>query len=231
MLILDQQQTTVNATTGFLDDSAFDLAQTFTVGASGHLSGISVVIANAGPVTLSLLETVAGVPTFFVLASAVAIAPSLPGLTFFDFSSSDIHVHVGEVLAFSPSAVGSNGQVIGEDIGLAGIDPYSGGDEFYIDPGIGVTAWQPFATYPLSAFAALGVTHIDAAFETFVAVSEPDTLFIFGGALIALCILHPATLNAANRVIALRSNKGARIGTAFYPELFMAKMRPFLSRH
>lgn len=82
-------------------------------------------------------------------------------------------------MAFAPSAASSTGQVIAEEIGWAGVDPYSGGDEFYLDPAIGVSDWQPFASFPQSTFADGGVQHIDVAFVTYAAVPEPSTLAVF----------------------------------------------------
>jgi hypothetical protein len=181
-LILDQQQTTVDATTGFLT-GVQELAQTFTVGKSGRLGGITIDVAAGLPVTLDLLQVVGGVPTFSILASAVAAGPTSPAFTFFDFTSSDIHVHVGEVLAFAPSVTTSNGQVVGEDISFGSGDPYTGGEEFLYKPRMGITTWQPFAS------TVTGATHSDIAFETFLAVPEPSAVFIFGGSLMALCVL------------------------------------------
>ena len=71
--IIDQQQTGLDATTGFgapTDLSYWTyLAQTFTVGISGQLDSISIFAANGGglPITLNLLQTSGGLPTAHVL--------------------------------------------------------------------------------------------------------------------------------------------------------------------
>jgi hypothetical protein len=50
----------------------------------------------------------------------------------FDFSPENIMVTPGQVLAFHPIATGSNGQVVGNEIGFnSAPDPYAGGSEFY----------------------------------------------------------------------------------------------------
>jgi hypothetical protein len=73
-----------------------------------------------------------------VLASAAAGSSGPPTWTTFDFSSSNIEVTIGDVLAFQLIATGSNGQVVGEEITGTGNgtfpvapDPYPGGAMFY----------------------------------------------------------------------------------------------------
>jgi hypothetical protein len=68
--IIDQQQSALTAVTGF-QTNLTDIAQTFTVGVSGKLDSISILTTNAGnPLTLNLLQTSGGSPTFTMLASA-----------------------------------------------------------------------------------------------------------------------------------------------------------------
>src|SRR6476660_4554441 len=118
--IIDQQQLQLNATAGF-QTGQLDLAQTFTVGISGRLDGISIIAANGGglPIGLDLLETLAGVPTTTVIANVVIPTTSgnISWITF-DFSADDIMVTAGQVLAFQPLATGSNGQVVGDEFGF-----------------------------------------------------------------------------------------------------------------
>jgi hypothetical protein len=175
-VLIDQQQLSVTATTGFLSDVQ-TLAQTFTVGVSGELSSIEIVLAASSPITLNLLQTSLGAPTSSILATAVANAPSSPGLTNFDFTSSHILVHAGEVLAFQPFTTVIAGQVLGIDIAYGGADPYTGGELFQG----GANSWQPFISL-LNGQRPIG--GVDAAFTTYVdsgvpAVPLPAAFLLF----------------------------------------------------
>ena len=81
------------------------LAQTFTVGQNGELSAIAIALNASTPIALNVLRTSDGVPTSTILASAAAVIPGdrLGFWTYYDFSSSHLNVHTGEVLAFQPS--------------------------------------------------------------------------------------------------------------------------------
>jgi hypothetical protein len=129
--IIDQQQPVLTAVTGF-QTNLTDIAQTFTVGVSGKLDSISILTTNAGnPLTLDLLQTSGGFPTFTVLASAVAGTTGTLAPVTFDFSSSDIIVSVGDVLAFQPIVFGI-GSEVGQALGFgADPDPYTRGEMFY----------------------------------------------------------------------------------------------------
>ena len=62
--VLDQSQSQFLTTSGFLG-YVQTFAQTFTVGISGRLDGISLVVAGGDkPLDLRLLDTVGGVPSF-----------------------------------------------------------------------------------------------------------------------------------------------------------------------
>src|SRR5258708_8554227 len=132
--VVDQSQNLTNYTTGFLDVVAI-LAQTFTVGTNGELSAIAITLNASTPITLNLLGTSLGVPTSTILASAVAVPGNSYGTwTYYDFSSSHINVHVGEVLAFEPSTPVSGGQALGIALAYGGTDPYSYGELYDIHP-------------------------------------------------------------------------------------------------
>jgi hypothetical protein len=111
--VIDQSLKLTNYTTGFLDPIAM-LAQTFTVGQNGELSAIAITLNASTPITLNVLRTSHGVPTSTILASAVAVPGNSYGTwTYYNFTSSRINVHAGEVLAFQPSTTVSGGQAIG----------------------------------------------------------------------------------------------------------------------
>jgi PEP-CTERM motif-containing protein len=130
--IIDQEQTVIGAFGGF-QFGWTDLAQTFTVGISGQLDSISILAANGElPLTLYLLETSGGLPTSTVIASANA---ETHGLSWTTFYFADIPVSVGDVLAFQPIVVGTNGQVVAMDLAYGDEpDPYSRG-ELYVNVG------------------------------------------------------------------------------------------------
>src|SRR4029077_1213229 len=90
--LIDQAQNSYSHVSGFLGDVQ-TLAQTFTVGVTGELGTVGIFLNAPSPITLNLLQTLAGVPTSTILSSAVATGPSLPNsnsLTYFNFSSSHI---------------------------------------------------------------------------------------------------------------------------------------------
>jgi len=165
---IDQQQLSFGFTTGFLDNVQ-GLAQTFTVGTSGELSSISIVLAASSPITLNLLAVSGGSPTNSILGTSVVSDPSSsPAWTTFSFGS-NIAVYSGEVLAFQPSTSVSGGQVLGIDIAYNAANPYAGG-ELFINRG---TGWSPFIS-ELTGQGPIG--GVDAAFETQVAVTPlPST--------------------------------------------------------
>ena len=150
--------------------------------------------ANGGslPIGLDLLETLAGLPTT-VIANAVAVSPTPAWITF-DFSADNIMVTAGQVLAFQPIATGSNGQVVGDEIGFnSAPDPYAGGSFFYragpCPPGLNCGApptggnWVPFATL----LQGQNVDFTDMTFVTTVSpVPEPSTLGLIGIGLLGL---------------------------------------------
>lgn len=143
-LILDQSFEQSSASTGFgvLNGESIYRAQTFTVGESGVLDHIEVLLrARTMPITLPvqmhLLSTVAGVPDT-VLANASVPASNIPvalsgivtpAWVSFDFNAFNITVTPGEVLAFALSVQtsGTESEVSGLFGGNGG---YAGGSTF-----------------------------------------------------------------------------------------------------
>jgi hypothetical protein len=176
---VDQSQNLAGFITGFLDvtgNIGLTLAQTFTVGTNGELTAIAISLDASSPITLNLLRTSHGVPTSTILASAAVPSPGNTGgtWTYFDFSSSHIYVHAGEVLAFQPSTTVSGGQVLRDFVAYAGRpDPYSEGELYDIHPETGIINWQPYVNELIGQGVIGGV---DATFVTYVAdVPEPST--------------------------------------------------------
>jgi hypothetical protein len=195
--IIDQQQTQLNAFSGFLT-GATDLAQTFTVGLAGRLDSISIVAANGNlPIGLDLLDTSAGIPTSVIASAVVPTVSGNPSWITFDFSIADVNVNPGQVLAFQPIVSGSNGQVVGAEITGTGTgsfpvgpDPYPAGAMFYRQfpcpgqncPPLTGGAWAPFTGMSPGNF-----NDADMTFVTTVSpVPEPSTLGLIGLGLLGL---------------------------------------------
>lgn len=180
-VIVDQQQPAFNATTGFLNGFQ-ELAQTFTVGTSGVLSGITITVV-AGPlndVSLRVLSTAGGVPGATVLATAVAVpALTFPPYTstFYDFSSSALWLGAGEVFSFALSATASEGQAVAVEIRDNGTDPYAVGELFTRGASTPFSDWGAFASTITDADFA------DVRFQIYLEVPAPGALALLVGGL------------------------------------------------
>jgi hypothetical protein len=170
-LTLDQQQTLLNATSGFRDGEQA-LAQTFTVGITGQLTTIAVDLGGTSPITLNLVLVSGGAPTSTIIATAVATPPfttsSTGALTYFDFTNSHISVFAGEMLAFEPSS--AMGASMGDELAYNAPNPYSGGELFYTNLSQGVDQLEPFISQ-LTGQGPIG--GVDAQFATYVTPQTP----------------------------------------------------------
>jgi hypothetical protein len=156
-----------------------DVAQTFTVGVSGQLTQIDILMTTRGTppgdLILDVRSTTAGVPNEddgSVLGSIVVPAATLPPASFvsFDLSGAGIQLAAGDVVAF---VLRSRDSTLGDDYWIGGGDPggYAAGDAFLRQNGSPGT-WQPWD----------GSTNvIDLGFKTYMLVPEPGT-----GVLLAL---------------------------------------------
>jgi hypothetical protein len=138
----------------FFDSGPFTPAQTFTPLHGGELLTIYVALAHNGPilpnqVIIDFRETVAGLPSSSVLASASVdgsllwgVEPSAPLLLGADFTGSGIDLIAGSVYAFSLRIDGP-GAAAG-----AGSGGYDGGSVF-TSPDLGAT-WTPQPLYDMN---------------------------------------------------------------------------------
>jgi hypothetical protein len=120
---------------------SFRPAQTFTALNSGDLAGISVALAQNGPtlpanVIVEFRQTLAGVPTSTVLASAMingsllsGVQPGSPVMLTADFSADNIWLKAGSIYSFS-LRIGGQGAADACGSGAYIAYPYSGGSLF-----------------------------------------------------------------------------------------------------
>jgi hypothetical protein len=163
-------------------DGVFNLAQTFTVGVDGEFSGIAVGLISPVPVTLNVLQTIAGVPTFSVLASAVTTPTSFKfayaGAHIFRFCRKPSRRDGGRSPGIYAFGFHKRWADPAAEISFGGADAYLGGELFYFTAG---STWQTLASLEGGS-----PTSADAAFETFVSVAEPALGMTFAIAALAL---------------------------------------------
>jgi hypothetical protein len=153
-------------------DNSFRRAQTFTVGVSGTLAKIGVVIRGNASVALRILGTSGGIPLSTSLGEATANAAGAGALTFFDLVALDLEVVAGDVLAFEPVQLDGWGSSHFPS-------SYAGGQLHYINTRSGIVDWRATPNH-------------DFGFETYVSIVDvpaPGALMLFAGslALLALC--------------------------------------------
>jgi hypothetical protein len=202
--ILDQSY----VTPGFeADVNLFDIlgfAQTFTVGISGTLSRVDVQIYKhsgaTDEVTLTILDTVAGVPNQVLFQTLVAFNeiptidnPFLPvPFTSVDTAAWGAQLFTGQTLAIDVRRtvnIAGPGVLWRTDIG----GTYAGGDQFqgfgYLS---GTVDWTPVS-------AVYDGLPVDGGFQTWIEAAVPEPAGLFqAAALIALSSLG-ARRNPANR--------------------------------
>lgn len=163
-----------------------DVGQTFTVGRTGTLRTVSVLLSLGGgvtdPLTLDIRTTdVNGAPaeantTPPALASVTLAAAAIPGTAqwvSFDLSAADLAVTAGDVLAIVLRSGSGGLGVIGYSRYGETLDPYPAGAAFFRDS-THTTAW-------------LEMTGFDFGFATFV---EPE-----------LCFGSAATIAGAGKIV------------------------------
>jgi hypothetical protein len=142
-----------------------DVGQTFTVGLTGKLNRIEVLLAKTlnptGNVTLTVYNTSSGIPVTALGAASVpasAVSATTPTFVSFDVGSFQIAVANNDVMAFALSNPG-NGLFLMPYESMP--SHYSGGNGMYRFTPNG--AWQLQSTF-------------DYGFKTYVFVDEPDGL-------------------------------------------------------
>jgi hypothetical protein len=143
-----------------------DVGQSFTVGITGKLSRIEVLLAKAlsppGDVTLTAYSTSNGVPATALGSASVpasAVSATTPTYVSFDVSSFQIPVQTDDVMAFALSNPGSGLFLMPYE---SMPSHYGGGNGMYrFTSG---SAWEPQPTF-------------DYGFRTYVLVEENTELF------------------------------------------------------
>lgn len=169
--------------------SSFTQAQTFTVGVSGELTGVDLqlgrIFASPGVFTVSIESVANGLPSGTSLAQTVGYASSLTAwdssvvspFTSFDFTSANLSVYAGEVLAIVLTAVDA-GVGVGWDTYFQG--GYAAGAFYSSDSG------GPFKQYPMVGINNASLT-ADAGFRTFVDSDPTQPVPEPGSALMLQC--------------------------------------------
>lgn len=155
-------------------------AQTFTVGITGMLSQVDVLVEKNGPdeLRLDVRPTVDGLPIEddnAALASVTvpfATIPSPRAFLSFDVSSFGVRVSQGELLAI---VLTGNARWYGVTPELGPDDPYLGGAAYF--RGLPGAFFPPFDG------------RADLGFRTFVdAIPEPPTIMLFGIGVVGLVL-------------------------------------------
>ena len=190
-VVLDQQHNFASAVADSTNGNISELGQTFTVGVTGTLDHIDVLMFRlldifdpTGDPRLNLYNTAAGVPTGAALATSLVPEAQVPvnaaGFVTFDLSAAGISVVAGDVLAFGISTLSDpQPYFLPNDVDTGAVDDYGTGAAFrrFINP---VTAWQPLAPSQ------------DHGFRTFVnAVPEPSAFVLASIALFGVARLVP----------------------------------------
>ncbi len=177
----------VGSTLAGLSDppSGFFRAQTFTVGLSGRLARVDVLLFGHADVLLHILDTIDGVPTMAVLASKHSTLTSDDGWRTFDLADR-LTVAAGRVLAIELV------NVLNAPLGWLGQQPgprYGGGADFFRNESAG------FPTVTLNP-------EHDNYFRTFVDTSptpEPSSMMLTLSALAALVRWRKVRSDAPNK--------------------------------
>jgi hypothetical protein len=171
-------------------------AQTFTVGITGILSQVDVLVEQNGPfpeLRLDVRPTVQGLPMEDDNAALASVTVPLAAIPFpraflsFDVSSFGIHVSEGELLAIVLTgnarwygvAPGIGTPIVVEALAPLADDPYPRGAAYFRGPPGAPTFGLPGG----------GSLVADLGFRTFVdVVPEPTTLMLFGIGVLGLML-------------------------------------------
>lgn len=169
-IVLDQQHTFTSAVSNSTNGDVSQVGQTFTVGVTGTLDHIDVLMFRLGGIfdptgdpVMRVFNTSGGIPTGGPLAIVSIPESNVPFngalMVSFDISSAAIGVNPGDILAFSITAASGVGPYFLLSDGAAG---YTGGAAI---TRIGVNPWQAYSPAQ------------DHGFRTFVnTVPEPSAI-------------------------------------------------------
>jgi hypothetical protein len=135
--VLDQEYLLNDGVAGFSGSfgSGTRRAQTFTVGVTGTLSEIDILVENSSTFTgVNILSTSGGVPTTTVIGTGTFVSVT-GGVAVF---STSLPVTVGEVLGIEPLTNDTTDGWLHQTLGT-----YAGGQDNVVNPAFGINSFTP----------------------------------------------------------------------------------------
>lgn len=172
---LDQSYAPATVTVSYgVDGTSWARGQTFTVGQTGVLAGIDLLVVTnsvASPVLWDIRSTISGLPTesnLSTLASGSIDGASLPAANtyyYFDLTAANLSVTSSDVLAITLR--GTTGSTVASLRGRND-DGYAGGTAVQGVPGGAIITWSV-------------ISGVDFGIKTYMAIPEPATYAVLLG--------------------------------------------------